>query len=930
MTATKARTRRWLAPIAALLAACGTSKESQPASGVGPAPPEPGPDAEAPYVPPPESCAPADVDSPELFAPCSTGSGVFGTWTVDELGLPAYEYGLDQNADERASFFNTEGKDRRDHWAAFGNARVNAMFFNDGYVEVTTQDRGPTYLNKLDGAQGNWAGGFGWLDDGGRTWCTAYKWRPEGAKTLRRFGMGYALASTSYRGIALSRTAYSPAGDAPVVVDEVTIENRGAQPKSLRHYEYWDVARRQVEISWLVSGIPVTTAPAGTAKHRDERNALFVESVRWDPVSRALVLRRAHAGGVTPPAPETPSNVDYYPGDPFLAVLSGDVADVYTDQASFFGAGGVAAPDAVTARASGHGVAGSTLGAEASGAGQPRMFVVRSDLSLAPGEVKKLRFAYGYAPFGQAPAVDPSWSEPSRDLRKEQAEALREHLMYFAADRDPVLHRELAWHAYQVETSVAWREYWKGRVVPQGSAYLYLHGADGAARDLGLFALPLVYTHPALAREELMLFMGTQFAADKRFSYAFQGHGQLDDAGGVHAKPSDLPIFFLWAISEYVGATGDTAWLDAPAPYWPREALPSATVWDHVRDAVRHLFDVVGTGEHGLVRVQTGDWSDGIVFEAPDRALAIDKGESVPNTQMAAAVLPRVADLVEERDAALATEIRTRVKGYRAAVHKAWTGSWFGRAYFGDGKLAYASTLNLEAQVWALIGEQFAAPGDRDALLQAIVSKLDSPSPAGAVLVGGGQVWPAISGLLTWGYSLSSPQLGWDHLVRNTMAAHALAYPSVWYGIWSGPDGLNGPGGKRPGEAWYSPVTPMVDFPVMNNNQHAMPMLAAIRVAGIDATARGLRIAPRVPGRVFSLRTHLVDLSQRGSVIRGTYRGLGAGSRRIEVDAPAGAIIESASVDGAAVSVQPGASSVALDVLVTPGSGVGFEVRTVP
>ena len=55
-----------------------------------------------PYAPPPESCIANDLDKPDVFLPCSTGSGIFGRWIVDADGLPAYEYGLDENADERA------------------------------------------------------------------------------------------------------------------------------------------------------------------------------------------------------------------------------------------------------------------------------------------------------------------------------------------------------------------------------------------------------------------------------------------------------------------------------------------------------------------------------------------------------------------------------------------------------------------------------------------------------------------------------------------------------------------------------------------------------------------------------------------------------------------------------------------------------------
>src|SRR5262249_18538616 len=151
-------------------------------------------------------------------------------------------------------------------------------------------------------------------------------------------------------------------------------------------------------------------------------------------------------------------------------------------------------------------------------------------------------------------------------------------------------------------------------------------------------------------------------------SYAFQGHGVLDDALGIHKQPSDLDLFLLWAVAEYVGATGDVAFLDQKVPFYPPDAKPDATAWDHVKAAARHLMDVVGTGEHGLIRVGDGDWSDGIVFEAKDRQLAIAEGESVPNTQMAAYVLPLAADVIEPRDSALAAEVRAYASARRAAL----------------------------------------------------------------------------------------------------------------------------------------------------------------------------------------------------------------------------------------------------------------------
>jgi hypothetical protein len=910
-----------LALVAPLLVACAGCGHDERA---------PAPDlGDPPWVPGPETCDAPDPNDPTRFSDCSLGSGSFGRWVVDDAGLPAYDYRLDQHADARASFPVTEqGEDgepldRRDHWAAFGNHRVNAHLFNDGMVEVLVQDRGVEHLNVRDEAQGAHGGGFGWLSDGEESWCTAYRWRPPGARTLRRFGMGYGETGMEYREVRVRRVTAAPPGDAAVVVSDVTLENLSQEAKTLTHWEYWDVARRPIEINWVVSGDPFVLAPSSARKSRDARNAWFTETPRFDAGASRLELSRTWAGQEPRLGRDAPSAADHWAGSPFLAVPLGGVSDVFFDQARFFGLGPVALPEGVLFDVAGEG-AGSFEGAPTSALRQPHAFVVKSQVSLAPGEQKLLRFVYGQARDGEPFPDDPSWGDPRYSAREAQATALADDLFYFAEASAPELGRELAWHAAQLEASVGQRDYWQGAVVPQGSAYLYLHGADGAARDLGLFALPLVYTHPELARAELRLFMGIQ-RADERFSYAFQGHGMLDDAS-IHTGPSDLPLFFLWALGEYLGATGDFGFLDALAPYWPREARPGATVWHHTEGALRHFFDVVGTGEHGLVRIGTGDWSDGIVIEAPDRDLAVAKGESIPNTQMAVAVLPRIADLIEARAPTLAAEIRSRVTGYRAALTQAHHDRFFYRCYFGDGEPRYADTINLEAQIWALIGDTFDSTLTREKLVQAVAEKLDEPSPIGATLTPGAQVWPAVSAPLTWGYALSDPARAWKHFTRNTLSAHARAFPEVWYGIWSGPDGVS----SKSGWAWASQVTPMKDFPVQNNNAHAMPLLAALKLAGVEATAQGLDLSPRLPSRSFALETRLVTLRQKGATLSGRYRPTGSAARSVTLRAPAGEQVKSARRDGADVPFPNGATSVTMSLDPGQSPELEFELTTEP
>ena len=55
-------------------------------------------------------CAlPAD---PTQFGSCAQGSGVFGTWVVDEHGLPAYAYDFDDVHDPRGVWELSDGSHR--------------------------------------------------------------------------------------------------------------------------------------------------------------------------------------------------------------------------------------------------------------------------------------------------------------------------------------------------------------------------------------------------------------------------------------------------------------------------------------------------------------------------------------------------------------------------------------------------------------------------------------------------------------------------------------------------------------------------------------------------------------------------------------------------------------------------------------------------
>ncbi len=965
------------------------------------------------------------ADDPRVFQPTEEGSGNFGRWILDENGLPAYQYEIDQYTNPIAAYSNSEKLDRRDHWHQIGNHRITALASNDGTIQVYLGDRGGVFLNRFEAwayhrpggnlilvltriariviqfaikllqprspvkpltvaqaqaapekdhprgavtpevlAQINqpaafsaqsaqtvppkrtsipyaYAGGFGYLDDGTRTWATAYRYRPLLSQTRRVFGVGYFETETTYQNIRVIRRVYAPYGDIPMLLADVRIENIGAQVVDLRHYEYWDVNIQQLQLEWLRSGL----FGASNDDARRAINARFNSFIEWEEYAAALRFRQEPKDSPSVTLDDS-SDLDWYPSQVFLADLGGQPDGVYVDKSRFFGAGGAYQPDAVRQNRPGDAT-------DKFVANTACCLVLRHDLHLAPGEKRDLRFAYGSArPESTLQFLD-SFRLPSQALPA-TIDSWKANLVYFSSGEDAVLQREIAWHSYYFLSATVYSAFHKTHLVPQGSAYLYLHGADGAPRDQALFTLPMSYLNPELARDMLRLIMRITNAKTGQINYAFAGHGFVSDGLGIHTKPSDLDLFFLLAICEYLSATGDMAFLNEEVPFYPPSQPPlfanGIRVLDHIRAAVKHIFEGIGIGDNDLIKVGSGDWSDSIVLETSLRdgpgpfgvtyTNSKEHGESVPNTQMALYVLPLLAAIIEPYDSQLVDYIYDRpsqpdrLERLRAAVSRQWNAKgWYNRAVlrgFSNNEIPI-DHFSLEAQVWALISGVADETHIEDALIEKVEQFLDRPSPIGASLIEGGMVWPAVSQLMTWAYAhCNRSELAWRSLNRNTFAMHSHVYPNVWFNTWSGPDGINGTASDAPGGTWTSPITPMTDFPVMNANQDAMALLGLLRLCGIEpaSTGDGLMIHPHVPREHFVLDMPLLRLEVAPGKIAGEYRAIVSGSRTFYVHVPDNAANVTVTVNSQPVAnPQLQQNPIALMLAFAKDQKVTFEIR---
>lgn len=759
-----------------------------------------------------------------------TGAGgSFGTWSDDP---PVFHLGPVPAGE--------------DVWHQVGNDRLTATAHATGHVVLYSAEAGLVRLSSARPDDDQRRGGtWSWTGPDGVRIASS----PD-ARGGTAWEIGGATWTSRGRGWQVTRRVWAPFGSAQVLHVDVEVVATDPALRGGTFTERWGFAPEPVVLGGLMS--PMTRPPRG---YPLRRKATWVAAFGAASASRhaTLALRRVLAIPLT-----------LRP----VAWLDGGVPDVQ-----------VVAPrrlprwlrrrrpswraalpaGVVLAALDAPGTVGRVLRAG------PRGTQVELATALPADAVSRLSYVVGLAPPGESAAslVQRQRAESWEDTRRQWA------AMWDLRCGDPEIERETRWHAAMLRSAQVADACFGTSYVAQGSAYGFVHGLQGAPRDYAAFMVPLCLVDPDGARSMLLTMLHLQ-DSDGSLRYAHTGYGRATSAG-VHAAPTDLPIALLWAAVEYVWTTGDAALLDLVVP-WRTDQRPPVTVRERLLLAWQHLRDRVGLGPHGLVRVGSGDWNDPISAMAPSRRAFRARGESVYNSAFAAYVLPRAAQLLAASEGRTASAMTRWADDLRAAVGRAWTGRWFLRAWDGSGGPIGADRLFLDANAWCLVAE-VGTPSQRAELVRGIGALLDDPCPIGALSLdrpidvrGGilapgwdtnGGVWPALTALLTWGYATHEPERALRLLRKQTLAAHARACPGTWFGIWSGPDAYNAPNAADPGGTYVQPATPMREFPVMNAHAHAGPLLALVRVLGLEAGPDGLAARRPSPLGGWSLSTPL-------------------------------------------------------------------------
>lgn len=901
------------------------------------------------------------------------GSGIFGEWLWDEFGLPAFHYTCDQTRDPRAiSPVDPVFRSPTDQTHQIGNDRLIAAVSNYGYVQVRQDEGSPKFLNDYAPEHGHYGAGIGYLTDGETLLSTFYP--GNGDSFDRIFGVGYLRKKVGGSGYVADQVLFAPFGDDPVLISEVTITNHRHAAVNLRWIEYWGCQTYQFSYrSWLQASLEGTHG--GTVELRRKFGNRFahrfrrvedgmgilesktflgraIEDVRlWQAVKDAISANALGARSFAEPVEEEARYEDLEPPATFLVALDNPAPNFATSGTAFFGSGGVLRPAGL----------GRELDGDLTAEGPESALLLERGFSLRPGESKTLRFLYGYLPSDKSlDSLVEKYRQEGSSLWARSSGRWKANGPRFETGSAPWAKRELTWSHYYARSSLTYDDFFREHIISQGEIYQYIMGVQAAARDPLQHALPFIFSEPWIVKDVLRYTL-KEVRPDGSIPYAITGHGMPMPT--TQDDSSDLGMWLIWVASEYVLATKDYAFLDEEIAKPRRQAphlmpaAPAQTVRKLLARCFRYLIDAVATGPHGIMRMLMDDWLDALVYQAIPfnlRGQYIRVGESVLNSAMASYVLDRYAVLLASVDSEPepVVEAKQKAEEHRRAVRAQWAGKWFRRAWLGP-KVGWLGedSIWIEPQSWAIIGGA-ATEEQRRTLVRSIDEWLLRPSPIGAMRwspgPGGdktgrppgatGHVNASLNGAMIWALSLVDGNLAWNTWKKNLLAAHAEAYPDVWYGVWSGPDSYAGVVDRYPGRQEPSAAVlktgkgdfSSVDFPVMNPHQHAWPLFTASKLIGLEFTPKGASIRATLPLEEYRFTSPLFGFEKDSQGYKGWYEPSGrTGQWTISIRLPREEIgrLRRITVAGLERALNPGPDgSVEIEGEAGPGKALRWSI----
>ena len=266
-------------------------------------------------------------------------------------------------------------------------------------------------------------------------------------------------------------------------------------------------------------------------------------------------------------------------------------------------------------------------------------------------------------------------------------------------------------------------------------AGLYQCGGGYGFRDQLQDVGALIATSPVLAREQILRCCAHQFE-EGDVQHWWHPEGTDRPERGVRTRITDDLLWLPYTVSCWTEVWGLDGLLEEPVSYLRSPVLAKDELERYERPERSERFESVyqhctramecvlarGVGEHGLCRMGTGDWNDGM-----NHIGAQGWGESVWLTWFFGLVLERwgaVAGRCGDREAA--ERYQRLSKHFVQQAEGAWDGKWYLRGYDDQGK-PFGSDGNAECALDS-IAQSFAAfapDSDPTHARQAVASALE-------------------------------------------------------------------------------------------------------------------------------------------------------------------------------------------------------------
>lgn len=268
-----------------------------------------------------------------------------------------------------------------------------------------------------------------------------------------------------------------------------------------------------------------------------------------------------------------------------------------------------------------------------------------------------------------------------------------------------------------------------------GRSGLYQCGGGYGFRDQLQDVCALLSTAPELVREQVLRCCAHQFE-EGDVQHWWHPEGTDLPERGVRTKISDDLLWLPYVVSLWMECWGDGSLLETEVSFLhsptldaqereryerPERSDQSATVYEHCVRAIERVLSR-GVGEHGLCRIGTGDWNDGM-----NRIGERGCGESVWLTWFLSEVLERWGTVAQRKgDVCAAERYRTLSKHFVQRANTAWDGAWYLRGYDDDGR-PFGSRCNAECAIDSIAQSfsVFAPNSDQERSSKAVASAVE-------------------------------------------------------------------------------------------------------------------------------------------------------------------------------------------------------------